>query len=125
MEEHQKKLVAEQLARKERLAKELRAEKGRLEAMKKEVQALARPDPLISPQVRTIARNDNRYLFYMFSHFQCVIFAGAEKKAEDRNIYAAGRVQQISRRSRSMVRQTRYLFPITLLRTKFGRTCGE
>ncbi|XP_018306842.1 TGF-beta-activated kinase 1 and MAP3K7-binding protein 2 isoform X2 [Mycetomoellerius zeteki] len=50
VEEHQKKLVAEQLARKERLAKELRAEKGRLEAMKKEVQALARPDPLISPQ---------------------------------------------------------------------------
>ncbi|EGI58298.1 Mitogen-activated protein kinase kinase kinase 7-interacting protein 2 [Acromyrmex echinatior] len=50
VEEHQKKLVAEQLARKERLAKELRAEKGRLEAMKKEVQALTRPDPLISPQ---------------------------------------------------------------------------
>lgn len=65
MEEHQKKLVAEQLARKERLARELRAEKGRLEAMKKEVQALARPvDPSISPQVRA---NDDRYLFNM--HF--------------------------------------------------------
>ncbi|XP_071650872.1 uncharacterized protein Tab2 isoform X1 [Temnothorax longispinosus] len=51
VEEHQKKLVAEQLARKERLARELRAEKGRLEAMKKEVQALARPvDPSVSPQ---------------------------------------------------------------------------
>ncbi|XP_015172203.1 PREDICTED: TGF-beta-activated kinase 1 and MAP3K7-binding protein 3 isoform X3 [Polistes dominula] len=49
--EHQRKLVAEQLARKERLAKELRAEKGRLEAMKKELQSLARPpDSSISPQ---------------------------------------------------------------------------
>ncbi|KAG7210096.1 hypothetical protein KM043_011664 [Ampulex compressa] len=49
--EHQKKLVAEQLARKERLARELRAEKGRLEAMKKELQSLARPiDSSISPQ---------------------------------------------------------------------------
>lgn len=55
MAEHQKKLVAEQLARKERLAKELRVEKGRLEAMKKEIQALARPmDPSVSPQVRRI-----------------------------------------------------------------------
>jgi len=55
--EHQRKLVAEQLARKERLAKELRAEKGRLEAMKKEVQALTRPvDPSVSPQVRRILR---------------------------------------------------------------------
>lgn len=60
MEEHQKKLVAEQLVRKERLARELRAEKGRLEAMKKEVQALSRPmDPSISPQVRAITRNDD------------------------------------------------------------------
>ncbi|XP_072747921.1 uncharacterized protein Tab2 isoform X2 [Anoplolepis gracilipes] len=51
MTKHQKKLIAEQLARKERLARELRAEKGRLEAMKKEVQALAKPvDPLVSPQ---------------------------------------------------------------------------
>lgn len=66
MEEHQKKLVAEQLARKERLARELRAEKGRLEAMKKEVQALARPvDPSISPQVRA-TRNDDRYLCDMY-----------------------------------------------------------
>ena len=119
MEEHQKKLVAEQLARKERLAKELRAEKGRLEAMKKEVQALTRPDPLISPQVRTIA-NDNRSFFMhflFFFYFQCAIFPGAKKKTEDRNIYATGRVRQIGHRSRSMVRQTRYLFPITLLCT--------
>ncbi|KAL6261871.1 hypothetical protein P5V15_006955 [Pogonomyrmex californicus] len=51
VEEHQKKLVAEQLARKERLARELRVEKGRLEAMKKEVLALARPvNPSMSPQ---------------------------------------------------------------------------
>ncbi|XP_012522237.1 TGF-beta-activated kinase 1 and MAP3K7-binding protein 3 isoform X2 [Monomorium pharaonis] len=51
VEEHQKKLIAEQLARKERLARELRAEKGRLETMKKEVQALSRPvDPSMSPQ---------------------------------------------------------------------------
>lgn len=56
--EHQKKLIAEQLARKERLARELRAEKGRLEAMKKEVQALAKPvDPLVSPQVCTTEKN--------------------------------------------------------------------
>ncbi|XP_076241717.1 TAK1-associated binding protein 2 isoform X2 [Calliopsis andreniformis] len=49
--EHQKKLVAEQLARKERLARELRAEKGRLEAMKKELQSLTRPfDSLMPPQ---------------------------------------------------------------------------
>lgn len=53
MAEHQKKLVAEQLARKDRLARELQAEKGRLEAMKKEVQALSRP--VESPQVRIIA----------------------------------------------------------------------
>ncbi|XP_070166330.1 TGF-beta-activated kinase 1 and MAP3K7-binding protein 3 isoform X1 [Polyergus mexicanus] len=51
MTEHQKKLITEQLARKERLARELRVEKGRLEAMKKEVQALAKPvDPSVSPQ---------------------------------------------------------------------------
>ncbi|XP_023290008.1 uncharacterized protein C6orf132 homolog isoform X2 [Orussus abietinus] len=49
--EHQRQLVAEQLLRKERLAKELRAEKGRLEAMKREVQSLARPiDSSIPPQ---------------------------------------------------------------------------
>ncbi|XP_066597356.1 TGF-beta-activated kinase 1 and MAP3K7-binding protein 2 isoform X2 [Prorops nasuta] len=41
--DHQKKLVAEQLARKEKLAKELNAEKGRLEAMKKELQILIKP----------------------------------------------------------------------------------
>jgi len=50
--EHQRKLVAEQLARKDRLARELQVEKGRLEAMKKEVQALSRP--VDSPQVRII-----------------------------------------------------------------------
>ncbi|KAK0166069.1 hypothetical protein PV328_004519 [Microctonus aethiopoides] len=49
--EHQRQLVAEQLIRKERLAKKLAAEKGRLEAMKKELQALLRPmDPRISPE---------------------------------------------------------------------------
>ncbi|XP_031832626.1 TAK1-associated binding protein 2 isoform X2 [Nomia melanderi] len=49
--EHQRKLVAEQLARKERLARELRAEKGRLEAMKKELQSLSRPfDSSMPPQ---------------------------------------------------------------------------
>ncbi|PBC27742.1 Mitogen-activated protein kinase kinase kinase 7-interacting protein [Apis cerana cerana] len=49
--EHQKKLVAEQLERKERLARELRAEKGRLEAMKKELQSLTRPlDSSMPPQ---------------------------------------------------------------------------
>ncbi|XP_053974943.1 TGF-beta-activated kinase 1 and MAP3K7-binding protein 3 isoform X3 [Hylaeus volcanicus] len=48
--EHQRKLVAEQLARKERLARELRAEKGRLEAMKKELQSLTRPYDSMPPQ---------------------------------------------------------------------------
>ncbi|CAL7941339.1 unnamed protein product [Xylocopa violacea] len=49
--EHQRTLVAEQLARKERLARELRAEKGRLEAMKKELQSLTRPfDSEMPPQ---------------------------------------------------------------------------
>ncbi|XP_015439261.1 PREDICTED: TGF-beta-activated kinase 1 and MAP3K7-binding protein 3 isoform X2 [Dufourea novaeangliae] len=49
--EHQRKLVAEQLVRKERLARELRAEKGRLEAMKKELQSLSRPfDSSMPPQ---------------------------------------------------------------------------
>ncbi|XP_017884820.1 TGF-beta-activated kinase 1 and MAP3K7-binding protein 3 isoform X2 [Ceratina calcarata] len=49
--EHQRTLVAEQLARKERLARELRVEKGRLEAMKKELQSLTRPfDSRMPPQ---------------------------------------------------------------------------
>ncbi|XP_014477206.1 PREDICTED: TGF-beta-activated kinase 1 and MAP3K7-binding protein 3 isoform X2 [Dinoponera quadriceps] len=44
--EHQRALVEAQLIRKEKLAKELRNEKGRLEVMRKELQALARPqDP--------------------------------------------------------------------------------
>lgn len=52
MAEHQRELVAEQLARKDRLARELRAEKGRLEAMKKELQSLTRPfDSSMPPQV--------------------------------------------------------------------------
>lgn len=65
MTEHQKKLITEQLARKERLARELRVEKGRLEAMKKEVQALAKPlDPSVSPQV-CIAEKNARYGFFL------------------------------------------------------------
>ncbi|KAK0175318.1 hypothetical protein PV327_009076 [Microctonus hyperodae] len=49
--EHQRQLVAEQLIRKERLAKKLAAEKGRLEAIKKDLQALLRPmDPRIPPE---------------------------------------------------------------------------
>ncbi|XP_029050699.1 TGF-beta-activated kinase 1 and MAP3K7-binding protein 3-like isoform X10 [Osmia bicornis bicornis] len=49
--EHQRKLVAEQLARKDKLARELKAEKGRLEAMKKELQSLSRPfDSSMPPQ---------------------------------------------------------------------------
>lgn len=55
--EQQRKQVAEQLIRKDRLAKALEAEKGKLEAMKKEVEALSRPlDPNISPQVYPIQR---------------------------------------------------------------------
>ncbi|XP_015120790.1 TGF-beta-activated kinase 1 and MAP3K7-binding protein 3 isoform X2 [Diachasma alloeum] len=49
--EHQKKLVTEQLKRKERLAHELRIEKMRLETMKKDLQILLRPvDPTVPPQ---------------------------------------------------------------------------
>lgn len=52
--EHQSVLIAEQLLRKERLEKELKAEKGRLEAMKRELQLLTKPvDSTGSPvQVR-------------------------------------------------------------------------
>lgn len=58
MADHQRALIEEQLIRKERLAKELRIEKGRLETMKKELLALARPkDSSVSPQVRTICKN--------------------------------------------------------------------
>ncbi|XP_076653435.1 TAK1-associated binding protein 2 isoform X1 [Halictus rubicundus] len=58
--ERQRKLVAEQLARKERLARELRAEKGRLEAMKKELQSLSRPfDSSMPPQeLKRILRSE-------------------------------------------------------------------
>ncbi|XP_012253277.1 TGF-beta-activated kinase 1 and MAP3K7-binding protein 2-like isoform X2 [Athalia rosae] len=41
--DHQKQLVAEQMLRRNRLANELRAEKGKLDAMKRELQCLARP----------------------------------------------------------------------------------
>ncbi|XP_032671986.1 TGF-beta-activated kinase 1 and MAP3K7-binding protein 2 isoform X3 [Odontomachus brunneus] len=51
--EHQRALVEEQLIRKEKLAKELRNEKGRLEVMRKELQALARPqDPSVSQELK-------------------------------------------------------------------------
>ncbi|XP_078035049.1 TAK1-associated binding protein 2 isoform X1 [Augochlora pura] len=61
--DHQKKLVAEQLARKERLARELRAEKGRLEAMKKELQSLSRPfDASMPPQWESIPQELKRKL---------------------------------------------------------------
>ncbi|XP_025152624.1 TGF-beta-activated kinase 1 and MAP3K7-binding protein 2 isoform X2 [Harpegnathos saltator] len=51
--EHQRALVEEQLIRKEKLAKELRNEKGRLEVMRKELQTLARPqDPSISQELK-------------------------------------------------------------------------
>lgn len=51
MADHQKQLIRDQLIRKERLAKELRAEKGRLAAMKKEIAALESPTDPLSPQV--------------------------------------------------------------------------
>lgn len=50
--EHQKDLVAEQLQRKERLARDLRIEKMRLETMKKDIQILLNPmDSTIHAQV--------------------------------------------------------------------------
>ncbi|XP_063984597.1 TGF-beta-activated kinase 1 and MAP3K7-binding protein 2 isoform X2 [Diachasmimorpha longicaudata] len=49
--DNQKKLITEQLKRKERLAHELRMEKLRLEAMKKDLQILLRPvDPAVPTQ---------------------------------------------------------------------------
>ncbi|XP_076757128.1 TAK1-associated binding protein 2 isoform X3 [Xylocopa sonorina] len=51
--EHQRTLVAEQWARKERLANELRAEKGRLEAMKKELQFLTTPPQELKKKLRS------------------------------------------------------------------------
>ncbi|XP_015598783.1 TGF-beta-activated kinase 1 and MAP3K7-binding protein 2 isoform X2 [Cephus cinctus] len=49
--ERQRRLVEEQLVRRDRLASELRAEKGRLEAMKRELESLARPlDSTLPPQ---------------------------------------------------------------------------
>lgn len=80
MAEHQRKLVAEQLARKERLARELKAEKGRLEAIKKEVQALSRPKNLYCPEVRLIiAKKHNILLLNMYiSH--CIILQEQRKK---------------------------------------------
>ncbi|XP_034951597.1 TGF-beta-activated kinase 1 and MAP3K7-binding protein 2 isoform X3 [Chelonus insularis] len=48
---HQKQLVTEQYIRKEKLAKELKIEKGKLAAMKKELETLSKPrDPLVSLQ---------------------------------------------------------------------------
>ncbi|XP_046753620.1 TGF-beta-activated kinase 1 and MAP3K7-binding protein 2-like isoform X2 [Diprion similis] len=47
--DHQKQLVAEQMVRRNRLAKELRAEKGKLDAMKRELKCLARPFNAATP----------------------------------------------------------------------------
>lgn len=50
--ENQKKLITEQLLRKEKLAKELKIEKGRLEAIKKEINAIQGPVyPIVSLEV--------------------------------------------------------------------------
>lgn len=50
--EHQRRLIAEQLERKDRLAREVEAEKGRLESMKKEIELLLKPfDASLSPEV--------------------------------------------------------------------------
>lgn len=51
--ENQRQLIAEQLERKNRLAREVEAEKGRLESMKKEIELLLRPfDSTMSPEVK-------------------------------------------------------------------------
>ena len=51
MAEDQKKLIEEQIKRKDRLAKELKLEIGRLQAMKKEVKSLMRPlDSRVPPE---------------------------------------------------------------------------
>ncbi|XP_033210699.1 mitogen-activated protein kinase kinase kinase 7-interacting protein 3 homolog isoform X2 [Belonocnema kinseyi] len=50
--ESQRQLIAEQLERKERLARDVLVEKEKLEAIKKEMEMLLRPlDPLITPEV--------------------------------------------------------------------------
>lgn len=80
MAEHQKKLVAEQLERKERLARELRAEKGRLEAMKKELQSLTRPlDSSMPPQVCNIDRLRPCIVQRMY-YYAIIIFQELKKK---------------------------------------------
>lgn len=83
MAEHQRKLVAEQLARKERLARELKAEKGRLEAIKKEVQALSRPKNLYSPEVRFIIAKKHNILLLTRISSSLRNFTGTKKKAEE------------------------------------------
>ncbi|XP_043281230.1 TGF-beta-activated kinase 1 and MAP3K7-binding protein 3-like isoform X2 [Venturia canescens] len=54
--EHQSVIIAEQLLRKERLEKELKAEKGRLEAMKRELQTLTKPVESTGSLVEEIKR---------------------------------------------------------------------
>lgn len=108
MAEHQRKLVAEQLARKERLAKELRAEKGRLEAMKKELQSLARPpDSSISPQVGKIGKKNEFQILPLRSPLCLLLHVGTEEKITKRNLPIANRMRQTCRRSGSMVGSTR------------------
>lgn len=52
MTENQRRLIAEQLERKDRLAREVEAEKLRLESMKMEIELLLRPfDATMSPEV--------------------------------------------------------------------------
>ncbi|XP_008550847.1 TGF-beta-activated kinase 1 and MAP3K7-binding protein 2 isoform X2 [Microplitis demolitor] len=60
--ENQKKLITEQLLRKEKLAKELKIEKGRLEAIKKEINAIQGPVyPIVSLEKRAIELKSEIY----------------------------------------------------------------
>nr|XP_012220926.1 PREDICTED: TGF-beta-activated kinase 1 and MAP3K7-binding protein 2 isoform X3 [Linepithema humile] len=80
MAEHQRKLVAEQLARKDRLARELQAEKGRLEAMKREVQALSRP--VGSPKERKTKLRSEIYMLRL----ECDRLANEVDQWSDRRV---------------------------------------
>lgn len=81
MAEHQKKLIVEQLARKDRLARELQAEKGRLEAMKKEVQALKRPVVDSPQELKTKLRSE----IYMLQ-LECDRLANEVDQWSDRRV---------------------------------------
>lgn len=76
MTDSQRQLIAEQLERKERLARDVLVEKEKLEAIKKEMEMLLRPlDPLITPevinQIFTLIQNiSHKSIVINFFYFQ-------------------------------------------------------